>query len=116
MSQNVARAVTGFAIICVFFVLLVPVLVLEWGRRLEYTPEYVEHRVAVGMTLEQAAYELGPIQDLPKEKLSGGGYRILLTEPGLGSWFAPQYEVSLEFGKTGRLQRGFAKVVYQLSD
>jgi hypothetical protein len=104
------------AILCVGFVVIVLVLLLAWGRSQEYTPEYVEHRLALGMTLEQVAYQLGLGEDIKKERLKSGGYRVLLTQAGLGSWFVPQYNVSLEFGRRGRLAGGYATVVYQLSD
>ena len=110
------RIATLTVIVCMAFIALVLVLAFAWGRCQAYTPEYVEHRVAVGMTLEQVAYQLGPIEDFDREQLKGGGYRVLLTEPGLGAWFAPQHEIWLEFGKAGQVRAGYATIVYQISD
>ncbi len=110
------RYAIGIAFVAGLIVMVVSAF--AWGNGQVYTPEYVEHRLTVGMTLEEVAYELGPIEDLTadREQLKGGGWRTVISQAGLGAWFSPQYEVSLEFSRMGLLQNGYATVVYQLSD
>ena len=118
LQSKTNRYAPGIAVVFVACLIVLVVCAFAWGNGQQYTPEYVEHRLAVGMTLDEVAYKLGPIEDLTAnhEELKGGGWRTVISQAGLGAWFAPQHEVSLEFNRTGHLQNGYATVLYQLSD
>ncbi|MHB0913877.1 MAG: hypothetical protein ACYC2Y_10615 [Armatimonadota bacterium] len=110
-STLIASAV---ACVTVFGIALL-LVIFAWGENQVFTPEYVEHRVGVGMTRSEVADSLGiPADELKKYKLDDTGYIVRLNKAGLGKWLVPQYEVDLWFNyRNDKLESGWAVTRYK---
>lgn len=93
--------------------LLFVITVLTWGHSQEITPDAVEYRLRLGMTIEQANFKLG----LPRGWLmahsvrdANGQLYANVSDTGiLGEMFVPQHQITLVFGKTGRLESAYVE-------
>jgi len=87
------------------------VLFFGFGRGQEYTPQLVEHKARLGMTIPQTEYALGEPPGAFKKwtaKESDGKTYVLVSEPGMASLFSVQHEIRLQYDSEGRLEAGYA--------
>lgn len=87
------------------------------GRDQAFVPEFIEQRLAVGMSLAEVEYSLA----IPPESTRGvtvqrdsGEFAVKLSDSGLGSWVVPQNAITLLFDRDGRLERCIYKVHWRL--
>jgi len=95
------------------FLILFVVSLFTWGHQQEITPDAVQYRLELGMTIEQANFELG----LPRGWLmthsrrdANGRLYANVSDTGIiGEMFVPQHQITLVFGKTGGLESAYVE-------
>lgn len=109
---------TGGGVFGAIVMVAVPVLCL-WGDGQSLQPSTIQPKLVQGMSLREAEYSLAmPTNSLVSrlERASDGTFFIRLAKSGLGSWFVPQYEVTLTFTPAKRLERCLVELHWRLDE
>lgn len=90
-------------------------IVPHYGTRQEITPQIAESQLKNGMTVDEVEATLGISQGTLRQKMnvydSDGTMAVNITEPGFGSCFHRQTEITVWFDPNGRLERGWINFV-----
>lgn len=90
-----------------------------WGSGQVITPEIVEKKLKLGMTPSQCEYALAvpPGSIVEQSSLRSDRItRVHLCESGIGSWFVPQYEITLVFDSRGKLDKCDAEIHWRCDE
>lgn len=95
-STVITFAVALFLLLVVFFSYL---LIAKWGKNQAFLPEILKRKVRLGQSYEAFSAAIGSISNPRYLHLNRDeyGYFVSLSEPGVGSLFVPQYEITIGF-------------------
>lgn len=111
---------TSAASIFLTLLILFILSIFTWGRNQWLSPLIIEQKgITRGMTIAEIEYALG----LPpgstsrySEPTDGGKLAVQLSDSGIGSWFVPQYSITLLMDPTGRLEKCHSEVHWRCDD
>jgi hypothetical protein len=96
---------------------LVALILRNWGPNQELLPSVVSANVRVGDPYDRFLFELGlsPTEaPLKKDDRPGVGYYCVISDYGIGSYFAPQHMITVCFDGQKRLLYAYADWHYRL--
>lgn len=111
---------TSAALIFLTLLALFALSLFTWGRDQWLSPRIIEQKqIRRGMTIGEIEYALG-LQPGSTSRYSepahGGKVAVRLADSGVGSWFVPQYRITLLMDQAGRLEKCFSEVHWRCDD